>query len=560
MGVPVVGFPDPVEEAAEEVRKRIERDRAYKPLKVQTMLRRVEEGFLDPDFDVGALIRSFGRGGRYAAELFAERLLTPPGTYISHRRVDVAKILLRRTEMWVNQVAVHAGFGSRVKLYRNFMRITGEPPSAYRSNARSQPPKISDRPATGRERALDSGYSGTLVPDQAEELQEENRKPGLCAPTRATRQSRLVDDDCHEARAQLTLGLLRHTDQAYHRLVLELADVRSPKLFELLHKESRNQGRSDRQLGVHLAQLGLESLDYCAEELGDAIHDRRTIAWAWLGKAHLLNLDQRAAENAFAAGRREWETTRENPDPLAYSEVLWLESHLRLLQRRHSAALDLLDQAIPPLRRSGKSEALVMALITKSNIAFFMAEHSHAIPLLAEAQDLLGPEDDPLLRFAVFANMAANLTGLRQYREAKSFLCLAKDVCDEIEVNRLFRSQLAWTEGLVEQGRGDLALARALLIEARSEFIDLGEIDHASVISLDLAIHCLNSRLFKEAREILLETLPILQTLKSNSEICLGLQLLENACIAETLDLRSLWDLRSKLEKLRSDPARQLGL
>ena len=209
------------------------------------------------------------------------------------------------------------------------------------------------------------------------------------------------------------------------------------------------------------------------------------------------------------------------------------------------------------LQEGRATHSLVRALISKSNIISYQTDHAGANVLLHQASDLLTSAHEPLLHFAVHANRAANLAWLAQFDDAMKALAEARAACAEIENSQLVRSQLTWIEGFAQHGRGHSARGRQLLIEARREFIDLGETEHASVVSLDLAIRWLEAKEYARARDLLLETLPIFQALEHHDELCVSLGVLAESCKAEALELASLRELRTQIEKLRLDPARR---
>ena len=542
-----------VVQAAQEIRDRIRRDAGFKPKRVQELLGLFEENFLNADFDLAGAVRRYGRGGRYAAELTARKLGIAPGAYLTRCRLDFAKILLRKTALKIWRIASVAGFSNRTHFSRSFNSSVGMPPTAYRRRSRALRGDLPGATEMDPVEFLEQLYLGSLEPEQVRLHSDRIRKanPGAFPSPDPPPHDRGEG----QVAAERVLDLLRRSDPRHHRLILEAAHLPTPALADLLLKESRVQGRADRKLGIHLARLSLDALEPCAETLGESLHDRRTVAWAWVGLAHTFDLDQAGAELAFAQGRREWATPRTRPDLLAYAELIRLESHLRLLQRRYETAEALLDEAVPLFREGRASEGLITALIAKSNLEFFRAEHASALPLLTEASELLTPRSGPVLCFAVHANRAANLVGLGEYQAALEVLPEAEAACERIENNRLFLAQLAWTKGLAEHGLGRIAQGSDLLLEARRELIDLEETDHATVVSLDLAIRWLEAKEYAPARDILLETLPFFKALEHHRELCVSLKVLEEACKAELFEVGVLKELRSAIDKLRVDPA-----
>ena len=52
--------------------------------------------------------------------------------YINHRRVELAKKLLSKGDISVEEIAYRVGYSSKSSFYRVFTRITGTTPSEYK--------------------------------------------------------------------------------------------------------------------------------------------------------------------------------------------------------------------------------------------------------------------------------------------------------------------------------------------------------------------------------------------------------------------------------------------
>lgn len=53
--------------------------------------------------------------------------------FLKSRQLEMAKVLLERTELSTEAIAVRAGFGTPRTFYRSFRRSTGMTPSAFRA-------------------------------------------------------------------------------------------------------------------------------------------------------------------------------------------------------------------------------------------------------------------------------------------------------------------------------------------------------------------------------------------------------------------------------------------
>ncbi|UQX02335.1 helix-turn-helix domain-containing protein [Streptomyces sp. RerS4] len=63
---------------------------------------------------------------------FGEEVGMPPGQWLAQRRVDHARRLLETTELPVDEVAAHAGFGTAVSLRQHLSSTLGVSPTTYR--------------------------------------------------------------------------------------------------------------------------------------------------------------------------------------------------------------------------------------------------------------------------------------------------------------------------------------------------------------------------------------------------------------------------------------------
>lgn len=63
---------------------------------------------------------------------FGEEVGMPPGQWLAQRRVDHARRLLETTDLPVDQVAAHAGFGTAVSLRQHLTATLGVSPTTYR--------------------------------------------------------------------------------------------------------------------------------------------------------------------------------------------------------------------------------------------------------------------------------------------------------------------------------------------------------------------------------------------------------------------------------------------
>jgi transcriptional regulator GlxA family with amidase domain len=68
--------------------------------------------------------------------LFTRVTGTPPLTYVTRLRIDVASALLAETDEAAAAIAARVGYGSVYAFTRAFTRLTGKPPIVFRKTAR----------------------------------------------------------------------------------------------------------------------------------------------------------------------------------------------------------------------------------------------------------------------------------------------------------------------------------------------------------------------------------------------------------------------------------------
>lgn len=108
--------------------------------------------------DLDAMAREAGFSRYHFARLFRSAYGETPGTYLSRRRVERAKDLLRSANLTVTEVCMLVGFASLGSFSSRFTELVGTSPSAYRRDQvdRGGPPPVPgcflmawSRPGTG---------------------------------------------------------------------------------------------------------------------------------------------------------------------------------------------------------------------------------------------------------------------------------------------------------------------------------------------------------------------------------------------------------------------------
>jgi AraC-like DNA-binding protein len=101
-------------------------------------LRRARD-LIDRDYarplDLDAMAREAGYSRFHFARAFAAAYGEPPRTYLTRRRIERAKTLLRTANLSVTEVCLLVGFESLGSFSSRFRSLVGRSPTAYRTAA-----------------------------------------------------------------------------------------------------------------------------------------------------------------------------------------------------------------------------------------------------------------------------------------------------------------------------------------------------------------------------------------------------------------------------------------
>jgi AraC family transcriptional regulator len=99
---------------------------------------------MEGDLSLEELADAAGLSITHFSQTFRESTGQSPHQFVLHRRVDLAKEMLRAAEMRVLDVAVACGFKTQQHFARVFRRVCGASPTEYRQEFahRDQPPAI----------------------------------------------------------------------------------------------------------------------------------------------------------------------------------------------------------------------------------------------------------------------------------------------------------------------------------------------------------------------------------------------------------------------------------
>lgn len=94
-----------------------------------------QQSYRDPDLTIARLARRLGVPARRVSQAVNRTLALNVSQFINNHRVAEAQRLLRDTEQPVTEIMLAAGFQTKSNFNREFRRVTGASPSAWRQKA-----------------------------------------------------------------------------------------------------------------------------------------------------------------------------------------------------------------------------------------------------------------------------------------------------------------------------------------------------------------------------------------------------------------------------------------
>ncbi|NJL41623.1 MAG: helix-turn-helix transcriptional regulator [Leptolyngbyaceae cyanobacterium RM2_2_4] len=87
---------------------------------------------IDRDLSLAELASVINISPTYFASSFKKIMGIPPHQYVIQQRVEQAKVMLKRTDLAIADIALQVGFSSQSHLTQQFKRLTGMTPKQVR--------------------------------------------------------------------------------------------------------------------------------------------------------------------------------------------------------------------------------------------------------------------------------------------------------------------------------------------------------------------------------------------------------------------------------------------
>ena len=171
----------------------------------------------------------------------------------------------------------------------------------------------------------------------------------------------------------------------------------------------------------------------------------------------------------------------------------------------------------------------------------------HALPLLDAA-------GEPRLGYNVLHNLADSLSLTDRFEEAAALLpevkALARDNAGDLD-----RLRLAWVEGRIAAGLGDVERGVSLLDRVRRSFAQRGIGYDTALVSLELATLYLREGRTAEVKALARHMVPIFKANDIHREALAALGLFRQAAEQERATAELAAQVATYLRKARHDPA-----
>lgn len=521
--------------AAGAALERIAGDRSRSPWKVRPLLDYLEANLFDPDLNVDQLKRACGVRDNSIAVAFHSAVGQPPGAYISERRLETAGKLLCETKLPIWQISDLVGYSSIQVFSRSFSRWAGKSPGAYRRGG---------------------SQANAHLPPPAEIIKAADESDQLPTPAILLRQH-FDSERAEELEAEeLWLALRNHSWELQRTIARQSLGFRSIAFFELLLKKARQEGRDNRERGVEIVTLAIESLTALQGCLDPAqLAGLAARGWAWLGNAYRLKLSFQDAEAAFQVA--ESHLAKVPDDLLARGEVQQNRGALFWYQRRYKEALVLEEHAFQSFRTLGQADLMALALVLKAAIHESAGNLESTIPILLEARALIETQHEPFLTLTINQWLVATYVQAGYHQEAAAILPGVKTMALEMRSPRV-AAHMMWVEGRIEQLCGRLESAETRYVEAHSAFEQLEDSFHMALVAFDLTtVYSLTYR-FSEIVALASEMLSVFAAIGLPQESLLALRVLQQGISSDEATQDLLRKIRVGLEEIQQDPQRQM--
>jgi len=352
--------------------------------------------------------------------------------------------------------------------------------------------------------------------------------------------------------AMLDLWRLRRLppERREERILRANKRFRTRALAELLLEASRDAVRTDPAEAESLASL----VPVVLRETPGALDRPWARALALRGHAHQANAirvsgDLPEAERRFRALRAR-AAALPPLDPATAAELASLEASLRLGQRRHAEAEELLDRALLLFRHAGDEVGVGKVGVKRGMLLRAEGRLAAAVDELRDAMLRLDPLEHSQLHLSAVNSALGCLCDLERFTEAERFLA---DRLDDYEASEspYAGAFVRAHQGRIALGMGRHAEAVEQLAASRDGFLELGRTYDAALATLDLACAHLAAGDRAALRRLAASLIPAFRSRAVSRETLAALGLVARAISEDRFTAAAAAELRRRLHAAR---------
>ena len=351
--------------------------------------------------------------------------------------------------------------------------------------------------------------------------------------------------------AQPKFETLLTLPQEERRTAIERApqEYQGPAMAELLIHDSlaRMPGRPREALA--LAELAMVVLNH-SEMSAYAVE---LYARATAHAANALRVSGRLPEASLLLDSARFLLRSEGGgDRLVRAELDSLEGSLRRDQRRFAEARALLERAVLTYHAQGLTKRAGRTRIKLGGVYHEQGNAQAAAEQAEQAIRLLDPTEHTALHLMARQNLADCFCELGRYSEA---LELIQQNQIETNLDQLSQLRVAWVEGKIARGLGQLDEAESHFLVSRHGFLKHEIAFDAALVSLELASLYLETGRTAEVQELAAEMVAVFNRLEIHREATSALVLFQEAAALNRVNLGFVRKLSTYLVRAQRDPS-----
>jgi tetratricopeptide (TPR) repeat protein len=330
----------------------------------------------------------------------------------------------------------------------------------------------------------------------------------------------------------------------------ETLPFRGPALAILLLQASKEHFRKDPQEALRLA--GLARAVLCHADASNLVVELYAQAMAYEGNARRVSGNPRAAIEKFEHARFLMRLTG-GGDRLLRAEIDHLEGSLKLDLRHLKDAQSLFQRSATTYIFEGLEEQAGSVFLQLSILYNESGRPQEALEVLDQALDLARDREHSSLYFYCQHHLIVCLCGLGEFVQAAQILANNADRYAR-HGDPLSLLRVAWVEGKIARGLGQLEEAEFHLLTARHGFQKEGIAYDAALVSLELAQLYLEQRRVAEVKELAEEMVQEFLRQEVSREATAALMLFQDAAMLERVTVAFIGELATYLVQVRRDP------